>query len=619
MKFGCRSWNKYEEEKNHSPRVLDFDTIKERDVLSRTLNEIHKCVLPKEDDYRIFKTPEEIATGKFQFEDGAAIIIEDPRKNPTRILKNSYDLIKDYGYSTELDASEHKTIFDAIDLKIMHNPLLITESNNKQKRFKKLTLTPVLIAKHKIEVTHFNKCAEIFFYRNVGDMNNLVSDDMKKFLMKRWNETEKSKEQNFQVITMLLRDQAGEVDVTLINSEEKNHKKEIFTICDENFPNLGKFSAEDLIFYSSLRKTAQIEQDEDFDYDIEMSLEILAKLFVDTEEFSVSFSNQSKNSGKIFSSFERPLPLKSVSISEALEEIVKTAFHINFHWCNMNKIAKPQKKSSSEFKAELMNSVMQNHYSAYINEAGSNEMKKNWKFAKNSQSFKVFIQYSDVLYSPTQVPANISIKLEYQTKFGAERMTRDELLKEWCQLKFLPDSITLRYRIDAETLKVLSISTINIGKVEHELLNFYSTNPNLLLANLVNIFGCIQRLPEGVYLIQAKLESDCKKLFIHKASDIGKVINGEPWEVSSAFTRKWNLIDESTPSFIHINHNFSPGCFPFNNRRGLVSYIKKPQNKKINKKIVVDPKVEAKKAAVIKKKMKNVAKRKKKMLTLRKQ
>lgn len=39
---------------------------------------------------------------------------------------------------------------------------------------------------------------------------------------------------------------------------------------------------------------------------------------------------------------------------------------------------------------------------------------------------------------------NLSSKLEFQAEFGAEVMTRAELLREWCHQYFRPDSITVR-------------------------------------------------------------------------------------------------------------------------------------------------------------------------------
>lgn len=583
--------------------------------MSRTLNEVHKCVLPKEDEFRVFKTAEEIAVGKIQSGYGAAVEIEDPRRNPTKFLKNSHEYIKDYGYSTELNASEQRTIMNSIQLTITHNPSLLSTNHNKQKRFKQLTLTPELIAKHHTELTHFNKCAEIFFYRNVGEINNLVSGNMKKFLVDRWKKVEDEHAENYHVITMLLRDQEGEIELELVKSEEEKFDKEIYKLSEENFLSIDKIAAEDLNFYCKL-KDVEKEFKNDPDYDIQTPFDTLAKLFVDTEEFSVKFLNESNSRGKVFSSFSSALPLKNVPITESLHEIARTSVFMELDWANMSKVTKPQdseNQSSSEFKAELMNNVMQNIYKAYKHEAGNNRVNNIWKFAKDLQNFNVSVEYSDVFYSSTQVPANISIKLEYQTKFGAERMTRDELLKEWSRMKFYPTSLTFRYRIDAKTFKILSISTVNIQDVENELVNLHNTQPNLLLLQLVNVFGCIKRLPENNYLIQAKLEKGCKKLFIYKASDEGKSFKDEPFEVSSAFTRKWISIDESTPTFIHVKHNFAPGCFPAVNR-GLTSYTKKPQKNNNKKKPAVEPKLNIKKATVIKKNLRKTEKRKKKML-----
>jgi NMDA receptor-regulated gene protein 2 C-terminus len=620
--------------------VFNFDSINERDVLSRTLNEIHKCVLPKQDKYRVFKTAEEIAESSGQFTDEAVIELKDPRRNSTRVLKASHELIRDYGYSSELSPAEQRTIINAIQLTITHNPLLVRENNHKQQRYKQLTLKPELIAKHKAEAMHFNKCAEIFFYRNIGELNNLVSDDIKAFLTHRWNSLKDiDDDEKYQMITMLLRDQEGEVDVELESVANENFKKDIYRISEEKFPLIERFSADDLKFYCSLRKTQKNENyEEDPVHDISLSFNLLTKLFVDTDEFTVKFVNRQKFSGKMLSSFHNPLPLKTVAIPQALEEIVRTSIHMDLDWCSMNRLAnlseveqqneaeasmesKIPLNNENEYKAILVKDMMKKIHSSYKKKVGSNEVTRTWKISKGPLSLTLLIHQTDAYYTSSQVPANISIKLEYQTKFGAEQMTRDELLREWCAQRFSPDSTTLRYRIDAKTLIVLSISVVSIQEIEDELINIHKTNPNLLLANLLNIFGCIQRLPESEYLIQAKVESDCKKLFIYKASENGKPFEDETWEISTAFSRKWIPIDVSTPTFIHVNHQFQPGCFPLGNRKRQLSYISKPQPKK-NKKPLVDPKIEAKKAAVKNKNLKKAGKRKKmpdKMLkTLRK-
>ncbi|CAO1416336.1 unnamed protein product [Diamesa tonsa] len=117
-----------------------------------------------------------------------------------------------------------------------------------------------------------------------------------------------------------------------------------------------------------------------------------------------------------------------------------------------------------------------------------------------------------------KVPLNISIKMEYQTKYGAETMSKDELLNEWCRQYFNPNSLTSRYRIDAKSLKILSITTLSIDDIELELKESHNVNPIDVFQNLFNLFNCIQRLPQGRYLIKCRNENSCKKLFLYKVS-----------------------------------------------------------------------------------------------------
>jgi len=217
----------------------------------------------------------------------------------------------------------------------------------------------------------------------------------------------------------------------------------------------------------------------------------------------------------------------------------------------------------------------------YRKEAGRNDVDRVWKLSKGSQNFKVFLNQSDAEFIRNDdggiVPANTSIKLEYQTKFGAERMTQGELLQEWCAQRFNPGSVTLRYRIDAVALKIISISQVSLEEIEEELAERHNTRPSVMLGSLFNLISCVQRLPEDCYLIQTKYENSCKKLLIYKASEGGKRFTDEPWEITASFTRRWIPIDESTATFLHINHEFVPGCFLVGKKKSQYSYVTKPQ------------------------------------------
>lgn len=141
-------------------------------------------------------------------------------------------------------------------------------------------------------------------------------------------------------------------------------------------------------------------------------------------------------------------------------------------------------------------------------------------------------------------------------------------------MKFNTPSITLRFRIDAETLKIVSITRVTIEEVEAELKEDHDTSFKDLLGNLFNIFSCLRRLPQGCYVMRGQLEDNCKKLLFYKPSDNGKIVDST-MELEKAFTRKWLPIDPATSTFLHLKHFFAPCCFPNVNIKHLPSYLPK--------------------------------------------
>lgn len=585
MRICCRSWLKYEEEKHRSPRVFNFQSISEHDALTRTLNEIHKCVLPKEDEYRLFKSPEEIAMSSSQAGSSAVVEVKDPRRNPTRLMTPSVELVANYGFSSELNKNEQSELIDGLKLKIIHNPKLVKRAPpRREPREVKLEL----VAKHKTEATHFNKCAEIFFYRHVSEFNNLVDADLQSFLVSRWEELESHRDgRKFQAITMLLRDQTIDGSVQVELRDAPSGVKHSIRV--DEFPPLSRCSIDDLKIYYDLKNSRRVESVPNTDTDVLLSLELLSKLFVDTEEFSVGFTNRLSPSGSLFTTFCDSLPPKPASIPHALEEFIRIALNMNIELSNINSWVKTSDDDSTNFQPQNVDEFMKKLFLRHQKEAGGSEMRQEWKINNGARSFTIAVQQADahsIKLDDVIMPADISIKLEFQTKFGAEKMTRCELLKEWCAMKFNAGSITLRYRVSAMTLEILSITRVNIEDVECELKDFHATNPCSLLPNLVNAFLCIRQLPPDDYLAQTTVEEGCKKLFILRASEHGKDIADQRWEVASTFTRKWIPIDDATPTFLHVNHHFPPCCFPITNRK--LSYLPKPQ-KNEKKKVSNDP------------------------------
>lgn len=560
-------------------------------MLARSLNEIHKCVLPKEKEFRVLKTPEEVKASALVRDAAELVERKDPRSNRTRLLQPSHKLIKDYGYSSELTPQEHQQILNSINLRIIHNPSLVKQ---KLRHLPTDQISAETREKHRIEITHFNKCAEIFFHRNISEHNSLVPDNMKPFLIDRWRRLRSDDdERRFQVITRLLRDQVSDgADVEFVQTSRDNFTHGLYLISSTRFPSLHRFTVDELKFYDDMKSTRRNESAsvDECDCDAMLSLELLVKLLIDSEEFSARFNNRETSDGRLISQFEDAVPLKPVSIEQALQEIVQTSMRASIDWSNLEDFVKPSTVDEPEYKVERFDLKMRKIFARFLATAGPNEVDSTWILKNKLQSVKLRVTQPNVYFSKTDeslVPTNISIKLEYQTKFGAERMTREELLKEWCMQRFNVGSKTFRYRVDAATLRVLSITQISFEDIERELSDRYKFDPAVSLGNLVNLLSCTKRLPPGDYSLMTKIEETCKNLYIFKSSDSGKLLQEGPWEISTQFSKMWIAIDESTPSFLHMNHNFSPSCFPFQaygcRKRKLSYFVKKKPPKKKQK------------------------------------
>lgn len=513
--------------------------------------------------------------------------LKDPRTKIGRVLKPSSELISDYGYSSRLTISEQKRLLNSLCLQINHNPNLLKNECHQSYRQQLVSQkqNESTLVKLKTEAVYFNKFTEIFFHRN--PLSNVLSDQMKTYLISRWSAIESIEDDNrFQMITTIFKDQVCK-EITRLKLQDTlkdDFIHEAFLISKEHFPSLDRFSCEDLKLRYYPKSTDSIEEPPECD--VVLSLDVLAKLVAKDEQFTVRVENRMNSMGSTCTTFKTPLPLKQVSLSKALEEIVLDILNLSIDWCNMDRLVKQSAEDFKSFHPELIENVMRKSYAKFQHAAGMNEIQRMWKLTNGAQSLKVLVNQSDVCFIRREdnvlISVNVSVKLEYQTKFGAERMTRDELLREWAKQKFNPESLTLRFRIDASSLTILSISCISTKEIEEELNKHYSSNPNdsSVLGNLVTVFTCFQRSPVGNYNIQTNIDDSGSKLHIYKSCEHGISLTNKTWEFSELSSRKWIPIDESTPTFLHRNHQFSPCCFPYIAGKRQLSYLNNIQAKK---------------------------------------
>jgi len=588
MENNYRSWHKYEEDKKYLPRNFNFETINDNDPLSRNLNEIHTCAIPKQSEYRIFKSPEEIAANYCEVDSSEFVELKDPRVKKFSKLETSRELIKEYSYPSELRKQEQITILSYLidstiyNPKFLRSPLSLDKSN--------ITLPKELQKKWQNETSKFARCAEIYYHRHITQFNNRICDKMKEILFDKWKGIEAQfPNLKYQAITMIIRNQfqkpTSSISIEHIEDIADSCLHEFYKIPDDYFLNLQDVPVESIKLFTQYRDLFCEDNNFSSKSHIHISLDVLTKLFVDGTEFNAAFINEN-NTTKF--TLNETAPLKTITQSDSLEEAIKLIMHFNIEWHNASKnvAIDDSKKINFDFKPNTINETMSMIFKNYKKHAGANNEISLWRLEKNSQKLLISISHKSY-YINDETRVILSIKFEYQTNFGAEQMSREELLNEWIQIKFSPNTIIMRYRIHVKSTEILSVIKLKIEDIEMELRNLYNYDPVDAMDILFNVFNCIYNLPQSRYIIQGQRnDKECNKLVIYKEVDEnGKhIINNEEFTIIETFTRKWVPIDKVV-TFLHLNEGLAPCCFSYKSSKNAF-YIA-PKNKKvINKKAV---------------------------------
>ncbi|KAG5681278.1 hypothetical protein PVAND_010729 [Polypedilum vanderplanki] len=587
------SWYKYEEEKKIPPRDFSFSTINDADALNRNLNEIHMSVLKKQDEYRLFKTPEKIAPNLFgKTIDDKIFELQDPRKQTTIKLKSSFELIKCFSYLSELSKNEQISLLNSIEDKSIHNPKFLKH----KKRFfrKKLNnISPQLIQKWQNEVIYFNKCAEIHYYRHIKELGMILRDNLSLLLTNHWDSIRNElKVYNYQAITMISRNTISQskIEIKHIANKSEEFNEQMYMISPSSFfCNLQNYSIDNIRHYISRHRiVAHCGDIEDINYDLKLSLGLLKNFILPKKEFITSFKN---DGGKINFTFDYSIPLQNVDCCEALEEAIEKILMSNIEWNNISenlKFPKKEKENEMRYQCQIINDFMEKIHGNYKIQAKENTEINLWSIESEKQSFILCVK-TNTYFVRQHVRAIVSIKLEYQTNFGAEQMAKEELLKEWIQLKLTENSVVIRYRIDVKSYEILSVQELEIIDIENELKINYNCNPLDIFESIFNLFRCIRNLPNGIYLIFAKNESECSKFLIYKEDVNGKSLSDlqNSFQISHTFTRNWVPIDMKTTTFVHLNELIAPCCFSYKTINKSSYVIKNPENpKSANKNII---------------------------------
>ncbi|EAT36271.1 AAEL011636-PA [Aedes aegypti] len=197
-----------------------------------------------------------------------------------------------------------------------------------------------------------------------------------------------------------------------------------------------------------------------------------------------------------------------------------------------------------------------------------------WTLQEGDDQYRFLIRFRMDCYESLRkikFYINISVKLEYQTEFGAEQMTKSELIHEWARQYLRPNSKTLRLRINAVTHVIISHHYLELKDIEEELKRSYDIEPANLFTNLWQTLKILLNFPPGDHILQHDM----------KNKDIVNVLSNDnsPNPTSSSInlvdqysnveydrpaveSYDWIPIDKSVITQMHRENTLLPCTFP---------------------------------------------------------
>ncbi|XP_001845841.2 uncharacterized protein LOC6035710 [Culex quinquefasciatus] len=281
--------------------------------------------------------------------------------------------------------------------------------------------------------------------------------------------------------------------------------------------------------------------------------------------------------------------------------------------------AKPEQESNVNVKIEYK-AVGFDEYLQQLeaNRKPSEPVQKNvslqlWNLQDGDEQYRFLVRTRTDCYESlrkVKFYINISIKLEYQTEFGAEQMTKSELIREWTRQRLRPNSRTLRLRINASNHIILSHHYLELKDIEEELKRLYDIEPQNLLTNLWQTLRLIMQFPPGEHLLQHDTKSPETVMILSQSSttftlDLHALYSNVEYERCALEEYDWVPIDATVITKLHREHTLLPGTFPhWTKRHRIVSRETLKPKPKPKPEAPVKPKKKKSKAKRIRQKQK---------------
>lgn len=197
-----------------------------------------------------------------------------------------------------------------------------------------------------------------------------------------------------------------------------------------------------------------------------------------------------------------------------------------------------------------------------------------WKLQEGDDQYRFLVRSRMDCYESlrkVKFYINISIKLEYQAEFGAEQMTKNELIHEWARQYLRPNSKTLRLRINAATHAIVSHHYLELKDIEEELKRSYNIDPANLITNLWQTLKLLLNFPPGEHILQHDLKNKetVNVLSINTSTNptcssisLADLYSNVEYDRPAVECYEWIPIDKSVITQMHRENTLLPCTFP---------------------------------------------------------
>lgn len=186
---------------------------------------------------------------------------------------------------------------------------------------------------------------------------------------------------------------------------------------------------------------------------------------------------------------------------------------------------------------------------------------------------------------------SLSFKLEYKSEFGAQKMTLDELIREWSSIAFSSRlNHVLRIRIDYSTSIIIAIDVLDQKEIQTEMERLYGIKPEVLLTRLSKVLSLVTRFPVGKYLLDKEPNSSQIMVYMETdRSDCGKTWTElvTPSVILTSNHKRPSFveqpIDDQVVTQLHRIRCALPGCIPPLTRQEWTTQLQQKRNAQMPK------------------------------------